>query len=153
MKESEGLLGAELQDRDFLLYVWFFITLSWLKPSRLRHLVPRLYMPVSTAETNTSLNLSCSGILLEKLKVSRTVMNFPSFYETQKFTAMFTKAQYWSPFYATRICPHSSQHYPSLYTNFYQVISSRLSNFSGQNFMCTPKPHHSCYMHVPSSPP
>jgi hypothetical protein len=51
---------------------------------------------------------SCSGILLEKLKVSRTVMNFPSYYETQKFMTVFTKAQYWFPFNAKRICPHSS---------------------------------------------
>jgi len=81
-------------------------------------------------------------------------MKFPSYYETQKFMTMFTKAQYWSPFYATLISPHSSQHYPSLYTNFYQVVFfPPPSKFSGQNFMCTPKRHHSCYMHVPSSPP
>jgi len=44
---------------------------------------------------------SCSGILLEKLKVSRLVMKFPSYYETQKFMTVFTKAKHWSTLYAT----------------------------------------------------
>jgi hypothetical protein len=45
---------------------------------------------------------SSSGILLEKLTVSRLVMKSPSYYETQKFMTVFTKAKYWSPLYATR---------------------------------------------------
>jgi len=32
VKESEGLLGADLQDRDCLLHLWFFIALMLVNP-------------------------------------------------------------------------------------------------------------------------
>jgi hypothetical protein len=154
VKESEGLLAAEIQDRDCLLHFWFFITLMLVKALAIKTFSPNILNAGFDCRNKHFTQLTpCSGILLDKLKVSRIIMNFPSYYETQKFMMVFRTAQYWSAFYATRICPHSSQHYPSLYTNFYQVVSAPppRPSFPAKN-SCAPKPHHSCYMHVPSSP-
>jgi hypothetical protein len=119
-----------LQDRDCLLYFSFFITLVLVKALTITTVSPKILNAVFGCRNRHFTQLTpCSGILLEKLKVSRLVMKFPSYYETQKFMTVFTKAQYWTPFYATRICSHLSQHYSSLYTNFYQLVSSPRSNF------------------------
>jgi len=78
-------------------------------------------------------------------------MKFPSYYETQKFMTVFTKAQYWSPFYATLICPHSSQHYPSPYTNFYHMVFSPRPSFPAKT-SCIPlndTTRATCTSHLP----
>jgi hypothetical protein len=63
------------------------------------------------------------GVLLENLRVTHLLKNFPAFYETQRFVTVFTTARHWSLSWVRRI--HSTTSQPISLTSIL-ILSSHL---------------------------
>jgi hypothetical protein len=144
VKDSEGLLGADLQNRDCLLHFWIFVTLMLVKA-----------LAISPKILNAGFGCtSSSGILPEKLTVSRLVIKIPLLLRNPEVHDRVYKSQILVPA-LSRDNVHIHLSIVPLSTPIFPKWSPPPPgpSFPGQNFICTPKPHHSCYTHVPSSPP